>query len=50
MKDKTGMKLSIRVSALEISGAREELRDLLLPLRQQEGQGNDPPQGPSPAP
>ena len=38
VKEKTGMRLTIKVSALEIAGNREELRDLLVSLRGQEVQ------------
>ena len=38
VKEKTGMRLTIKVSALEIAGNREELRDLLVSFRGQEVQ------------
>ena len=41
LKEKSGMRLTVKVSVLEIAGPKEELRDLLLSLRghDQHGQG-----------
>ena len=41
MKEKTGMRLTVKISILEIAGCKEELRDLLISLRghEQQGQG-----------